>query len=55
MAAVPPRVAELVETFNRHIEIYRSPQESVTTRRECSARLTTPTKKSTSLFTNSTA
>ncbi len=30
MTAVPPRVAELVETFDRHIEIYRSPQYNET-------------------------
>ena len=29
MAIVPPRVAELVETFDQHIEVYRSQHESL--------------------------
>ncbi len=51
MASVPSRVVELVETFEQHIEAYRSQQyNEAQLRRESSGRSTPPTNKSTNWF-----
>jgi hypothetical protein len=56
MADVPSRVVELVETFEQHIEAYRSQQyNEAQLRREFIGKSTPPTNKSTSSSMPSTA